>query len=291
MAAIPTRLQLTAEDKGALKEFWKFYEPIAGEVNAELRRSLDALPEWAPIVRAQTPTQIVDGDRRSLELQRRALDGDDWAPYLEDVRAQGATYAKMGVSFLAWYDVIAIFREALRRRYVQIAPKDLDQAIRISDGMSRFFDIAMAHLGEAYLSTKESIITQQQRAIRELSTPVLQVSKRVLVVPIVGSVDHARARQLTERMLVAIRDRRAPGVVLDVTGVPEVDTAIANHLVQTCAAARLMGACVVITGVSAEIATALVTLGALLPDVETHVDLQEGIAQLEDEIDRQGLSV
>ena len=291
MAAIPTRLQLTADDKAAIRDFWKFYEPIAGEVNVELRRSLDALPEWAPIVRAQTPQQILDGDKRSLELQRRALEGDDWAPYLEDVRAQGALYAKMGVSFLAWYDVIAIFREALRRRYAKLAIKDLDQAIRISDGMSRFFDIAMAHLGEAYLAAKESIISEQQRAIRDLSTPVLQVSKRVLVVPIVGTVDHSRARQLTERMLVAIRDRRAPGVVLDVTGVPEVDSAIANHLVQTCAAARLMGACVVITGVSAEIAQALVTLGAALPNVETHVDLQEGIAQLEDEIDRQGLPV
>jgi rsbT co-antagonist protein RsbR len=291
VAAIPTRLQLTADDKAAIKEFWKFYEPIAGEVSAEVRRSLEALPEWSPIVRGQTASQIAAQEQRSLDLQRRALDGDDWAPYLEDVRAQGATYAKMGVSFLGWYDVIAIFREALRRRYFGVATNDLEQAIRIGDGMNRYFDIAMAHLGEAYLSTKESIIAQQQRAIRELSTPVLQVSKRVLVVPIVGSVDQQRARQLTERMLVAIRDRRAPGVVLDVTGVPDVDTAIANHLVQTCSAARLMGACVVITGVSAEIAQALVALGATLPNVETHVDLQEGIARIEEEIDRLGLPV
>lgn len=278
---ISTRVKISADDKAAMAAFWRFYEPLAADVSAELRRSLEQLPEWASIVRAQTPAQVADGEARSLSLQRAALLDGNWAPYLQDLYAQGAMYARMGVSFLAWFDVIAMFREAIRRRFVATAVQDPSRAQQVADGMMRFLDIAMAHLGEAYLSAKESIIHEQQQAIRELSTPVLQVTEQLLVVPLIGKVDGARARQLAECLLAAIRDRRARGVVVDVTGVPQADAAIANHLVLVCDAARLMGATVAITGVSSDMARALVALGTRLPAVQTHVDLQEGVAELQ----------
>ena len=279
-SAIPNRLQLTADDKAAMAEYWRFYEPLAPEISAELRRSLEQLPEWAPIVRAQTPQQIAEGDARSLELQRGALLEDRWAPYLQDVYTQGTTYARLGISFLAWFDVIAMYREAIRRRLVALTHTDLDRANRVSAGMARFLDLAMSHLGEAYLSAKEAIIAEQQQAIRELSTPVLQVFDQLLIVPLVGRIDAGRARQVAERLLAEIRDRRARAVVIDVTGVPEADAAIANHLVLVCDAARLMGARVAITGISSEMARTMVTLGSRLPAVQTHVDLQDGVAEL-----------
>ena len=275
---IPTRLRLTIEDKQALRAYWSFYEPLAAEISRELRESLLALPEWAPLIRAMTPAQLDANDRKGLELQRKAIVDDSWVPYLQDLAAQGAQYARMGVSFLAWYDIIAIYREAIRRRILGHAGDKLQQ---VADGMTRFIDIAMAHLGEAYLATKEQIIADQQEAIRKLSLPILQVKERVLIVPIVGSIDGTRARQLTEALLSAIRDRRARGVVLDVTGVPDVDTATAGYLVQACDAAQLMGATVVITGISADIAQALVALGARLPSTSTLGDLQEGIEVIE----------
>lgn len=278
---IPTRVKISAEDKAAMAEFWQFYEPRAAEVSAELRRSIEQLPEWTSIVRAQTPAQIAEGETRSLALQRGALLEGKWAPYLQDLYAQGAMYARMGVSFLAWFDVIAMFREAIRRRFVAFASEDLARAQRVADGMMRFLDIALAHLGEAYLSAKESIIHDQQQAIRELSTPVLQVTQQLLIVPLIGRVDANRARQVAETLLAAIRDRRARGVVLDVTGVPEADAAIANHLVLVCDAVRLMGATVAITGISSDMARTLVALGTRLPAVQTHVDLQEGVAELQ----------
>jgi rsbT co-antagonist protein RsbR len=86
---------------------------------------------------------------------------------------------------------------------------------------------------------------------------------------------------LIETLLAAVRDRRARGVVLDVTGVPLVDTSVANHLVQACDAARLMGTMIVITGISPDMAQTLVGLGASLPAAETLVDLQEGIEYIE----------
>jgi len=204
-----------------------------------------------------------------------------WQEKYDDLRQQGITYAKMGVSFIAWYDIIAIYRELVRRRVVELAAKDHDRAARISDGLNRTIDIAMSHLGEAYLAAKEAIIAQQQAAIRELSLPVLQVSEDLLVIPLIGVIDSQRARQLIESLLTAIRERRARGAVIDVTGVPIVDTAVANHLVQAVDAARLMGAIVAITGISPEMAQTLVALGAQLPDASTHIDLQEGIEEIE----------
>ncbi len=278
---LPTRIRLTSEDKASLADYWAFYEPIAPDINAELRASLLQLPEWAPLIRAMTPQQEAEQSARSLQQQRTALRDGNWAPYLEDLRVQGVTYAKMGISFIAWYDIIAIYRELIRRRLVATMSSDVSRMTRVSEGLNRVVDIAMAHLGEAYLSAKEQIITAQQDAIRELSMPVLQVSRDLLVIPLVGMLDTPRARQLIESLLNGIRDRRARGVVIDVTGVPIVDTSVANHLVQAVDAARLMGATVAITGISPEMATTMVALGAKLPEASTHVDLQEGIEQIE----------
>ena len=264
-----------------MAEYWRFFEPIADEINAELRESLLALPEWAPIIRAMSDEQMRAQNRQSLERQRQAIEDGNWAPYLEDTRAQGTQYARAGVSFVAWYDIIAIYREAMRRRMLALAKQDPERATRVSEGLNRWIDIAMSHLGEAYLDAKERIITQQQEAIRELSVPVLQVRDRLLILPLVGIVDSTRARQLIENLLAAIRDHRAKGIVIDVTGVPIVDSAVANHLLQASEAAKLMGAEVVITGISAAMAQTLVGLGAKLPQASTVVDLQAGIDVVE----------
>ena len=273
-------MRITAEDKVALAAYWKFFEPIALEVNVALRESLLKLPEWAPIVKMTTPSQAEAQEKEGLERQRTAMIDGNWAPYLDDLRKQGIAYANMGISFVAWYDIIAIYRDLIRQRLVD-SKLDRDVMIQVGDGMNRMIDIAMSHLGEAYLAAKEQIISKQQEAIRELSMPVLQVRTNLLVIPLVGVLDSTRARQLIESLLGSIRDRRAQGVVIDVTGVPIVDTAVASHLVQACDAATLMGALVVITGISPEMAQTLVTLGARLPAAETHVDLQEGIEQIE----------
>lgn len=126
---------------------------------------------------------------------------------------------------------------------------------------------------------REKVIRLQQEAIRELSTPVLQLRAGQLVLPIIGMIDTQRARQLTEGLLRAIRANRARVVVMDITGVPAVDSKVANHLLQTVQAARLMGAAVIVTGLSAEIAQTLVTIGVDLSSLNTLSDLQSGIEE------------
>jgi len=109
----------------------------------------------------------------------------------------------------------------------------------------------------------------------------LQVRERLLILPIIGVIDSQRARQLTEQLLRSIRTNRAKVVVVDITGVPAIDSAVANHLVQTVEASRLMGASVIITGLSSEIAQTLVTIGVDLSKMNAVGDLQGGIEEAE----------
>jgi len=136
-------------------------------------------------------------------------------------------------------------------------------------------------VASSFVQERERIIRQQQEAIRELSTPVLQVRERLLILPIIGLIDPQRARQLTEQLLQGIRSNRAKVVVMDITGVPSIDANVANYLVQTVDAARLMGATLIVTGLSPEIAQTLVVIGVDLGKMETVGDLQGGIEKAE----------
>ena len=131
----------------------------------------------------------------------------------------------------------------------------------------------------AFIDEREKVVRQQLEAIRELSTPVLQLRAGELILPIIGMIDTQRARQITEGLLRAIRANRARVVVMDITGVPAVDSKVANHLLQTVQAARLMGAAVIVTGLSAEVAQTLVTIGVDLSSLNTLSDLQSGIEE------------
>ena len=137
-----------------------------------------------------------------------------------------------------------------------------------------FFDIGLAV--DTYIYQRERTIANQQEAIRELSTPVLRLRDRLLVLPIIGILDSSRARNDRD-MLASIRESRARVVILDVTGVPAVDSAVANHLLQAVEASRLMGAKVIVTGLSSNVAQALVTLGVDLTKMNAVGDLQGGI--------------
>jgi rsbT co-antagonist protein RsbR len=117
--------------------------------------------------------------------------------------------------------------------------------------------------------------------LRELSTPVLQLRERLLILPVIGMLDSSRARQLTEQLLGAIQQKRATVVVIDITGVATIDRTVANHLVQTVEASRLMGASTILTGLSSEIAQTLVDLDVDLGMMKTVGDLQGGLEEAE----------
>jgi len=270
-----------APEQKALKDFWEVYDANYDQIAAGTLAALADQPEFGPILKAMLPEQMEANNQRSRGLMRRAILEGEWDPYFGDLREQGALYARGGLSFTAWFEAIGAFTTLLGPLLLAAYGKTPRRMIATIDAMNRFLGRAMAVIGEAYLGTKEQIIREQQEALRELSTPVLQVRERMLLLPIVGMIDTQRARQLTEGLLHAIRANRARVVVIDITGVAAVDSKVANHLVQTVDAARLMGTRAIVTGLSAEVAQALVTLGVNLSMLNTVGDLQGGLEEAE----------
>jgi rsbT co-antagonist protein RsbR len=177
--------------------------------------------------------------------------------------------------------IVLLLRDVLARSLFEKYQSDFDLLNRVLNA----YEPAANRIGNTvavnFVQERERVIRQQQEAIRELSTPVLQVRERLLILPIIGVLDGQRARQLTEQLLRGIRSNRAKVVVIDITGVPTIDSTVANHLVQTVEASRLMGASVIITGLSSDIAQTLVTLGVDLSKVNAVGDLQGGIEEAE----------
>jgi rsbT co-antagonist protein RsbR len=175
--------------------------------------------------------------------------------------------------------IVLLLRDVLARSLFGEYQKDAELLNRILDSYEPAANRIAVTVGVSFVEERERVIHEQQEALRELSTPVLQLRDRLLILPIIGALDSARARQLTEQLLAAIRDKRATVVVIDITGVATVDAAVANHLVQTVEASRLMGARTILTGVSSEIAQTLVDLGVDLSMMKTIGDLQGGIEE------------
>lgn len=177
--------------------------------------------------------------------------------------------------------IVLLLRDVLARSLFAKYQHDFAKLNRILDAYEPAANRIANTVAVGFVQERERIIREQQEAIRELSTPVLQVRERLLILPIVGAIDPQRARQLTEQLLHGIRATRGKVVVMDLTGVPAVDSSIANHLVQTVEATRLLGATVIVTGLSPSIAQTLVNIGVDLGKMNTVGDLQGGIEQAE----------
>src|SRR5215218_2066920 len=177
--------------------------------------------------------------------------------------------------------IVLLLRDVLARSLFVRYQEDPGLLTRVLDSYEPAANRIAVTVGVSFVEERERIIREQQAAIRELSTPVLQVRERLLILPIIGVLDTQRARQLTEQLLGAIQTNRAKVVVIDITGVATIDVTVADHLVQTVEAARLMGASAIITGLSSKIAQTLVDLGVDLSMMKTVGDLQGGLEEAE----------
>ena len=177
--------------------------------------------------------------------------------------------------------IVLLLRDVLARSLFNKYQDNVEKLNRILDSYEPAANRIANTVAGSFVEERERIIRQQQDSLRELSTPVLQVRERLLILPIIGVLDRERAHQLTDQLLRAIRAHRARVVVIDITGVPDVDESVADDLVKTVDASRLMGAGVIITGLSSEIAQTLVTIGVDLGKMNTVGDLQGGIEEAE----------
>lgn len=165
--------------------------------------------------------------------------------------------------------------ESLARAYDQLEARVQERTAELAHANQAL------HAEIAERNRAEAEVEKQQESIRRLSTPVLRVRERLLILPIIGEIDAQRAQQLTDQLLRGIRANRARVVVIDMTGVASLDSYVANHLMRTVQAAKLLGASVIVTGLSREITHTLVLLGVKLDGLTTLTDLQSGIEEAE----------
>jgi rsbT co-antagonist protein RsbR len=131
---------------------------------------------------------------------------------------------------------------------------------------------------EVYQKSREEVISRQQQELLELSTPVVRLWEGILALPLIGTLDSARTQVVMENLLQRIVETGSPITIIDITGVPTVDTLVAQHLLKTVAAARLMGADCIISGIRPQIAQTIVHLGVELGDVITKATLADAFA-------------
>ncbi|HKP72701.1 MAG TPA: STAS domain-containing protein [Pyrinomonadaceae bacterium] len=149
--------------------------------------------------------------------------------------------------------------------------------VREMDAFTRLLDRMGLVMVENYIRSREETIRQQRADMMELSTPVIKVWDKILTLPIIGTLDSRRAQMMMEALLQRIVDSGSTVAILDITGVRTMDTLVANHLIKTVTAARLMGARCILTGVSPSIAQTMVQLGIDLTQITTRAQMSDGI--------------
>ena len=153
-----------------------------------------------------------------------------------------------------------------------------DEVVREMWAATELLDTLGLYTAEVYLKSREEIIRRQQEEMLELSTPVVKLWEGILALPLIGTLDSARTQVVMESLLESIVKTNSRVAIIDITGVPTVDTVVAQHLLKTVTAARLMGADCIISGVRPQIAQTIVHLGINLLDVTTKATLSDAFA-------------
>jgi rsbT co-antagonist protein RsbR len=243
--------------------------------------------EWATriteanLLQAMTPQEMAAVTTSVYDNYVEVLDTGSVEALQQYARDLSERIIPRGVETHEVVGIVLLLRDVLARSLFEKYQRNFALLNRVLDAYEPAANRIANTVAVSFVDERERVIRQQQDAIRELSTPVLPVRERLLILPIIGVLDRERARQLTEQLLTGIRTHRAKVVVIDITGVADVDETVANHLVQTVDASRLMGANVIITGLSPEIAQTLVTIGVDLSKMNTIGDLQGGLEEAE----------
>ena len=243
--------------------------------------------EWAVRIRdahlllAMTPQEISAETTSVYDNYVEVLETGSVGALQHYARDLSERIIPRGVETQEVVGIVLLLRDVLARSLFEKYQRDLPLLNRVLDAYEPAANRIANTVAVSFVDERERVIRQQQDAIREMSTPGLPVRERLLILPIIGVLDSDRDKQLTEQLLAGIRTHRAKVVVIDITGAPDVDETVANHLVQTVDASRLMGASVIITGLSPTIAQTLVTIGVDLSKMNTIGDLQGGLEEAE----------
>lgn len=206
------------------------------------------------------------------------VDSDEWSPVIEILGGIAITRARQGFSPRETGNFVFSLKEALLSVLQQELKKDADTLYQESLKVSRVMDNLSIVTFETFIKGREEVILRQTDEITEISTPVIRVWDGILALPIIGTLDSARTQVVMENLLQEIVETGSSIAILDISGVPAVDSLVAQHLIKTVSATRLMGAECIISGIRPEIAQTVVHLGIDLSSIITKASLASALA-------------
>ena len=234
---------------------------------------------------------VADGELRTqstefLGLLRRAvqrgalddIEGREWDDTRRMLEELSRSRALRGMSPSQTATFVFSLKQPLFSRIRQMFATEPDRLAEVTWGMSLLLDRLGLFTTEVYQKGREELISRQQQEMLELSTPVVELWDGILALPLIGTLDSARTQVVMESLLQRIVETGSGIAIIDITGVPTVDTLVAQHLLKTVAAARLMGADSIISGIRPQIAQTIVHLSVELHDVITKATLADAFA-------------
>ncbi|MGB9991280.1 STAS domain-containing protein [Pseudoduganella rhizocola] len=258
--------KILTENQEALLEGW-----LSTMLSRLVRRDKNAEAELRQQASRFIPLLIKALDKGSSY----DIDNSNWTEVRQLLGEISAARVRQGYSPTETALFIFALKEPL---FAQLRAAMADDAAALATEITEtgmLFDRLGLHTIEEYQKSREQVILRQQQELMELSTPVVQLWKDVLALPLIGTLDSARTQVVMESLLQKIIDTGASIAIIDITGVPTVDTLVAQHLLKTVAAARLMGADCIISGIRPQIAQTIVHLGVNLEDVITKATLAD----------------
>jgi rsbT co-antagonist protein RsbR len=214
---------------------------------------------------------VQNGDLENIE-------GAEWTPLREFLARVSRSRVSQGFSVSANATFVFSLKQPLFARLRAALGKDAEALGAELWLTTTLLDRLGLSMLEVFLRTREEVIQRQQREMMELSTPVVQLWDNILALPLIGTLDSERTQVVMESLLQKIVETGAAIAIIDITGVPTVDTLVAQHLLKTVAAARLMGADCIISGIRPQIAQTIVHLGVNLSDVTTKASLADAFS-------------
>lgn len=272
-------------DRAQIEQVRVFHEVLDGCFTEVFDAVGDAM---APLVSVAVPGAHVPGtDELMRDLRARlqaafrdAFRQDAPTSMIAMLRDLGGVAARTGISFSDLEVGVAALRTAvLGHLFDRFMPDHVDDLHEAILGKAIFIGIVVGMIGDEFVRAREEEIAQQQAVLREVSNPVLELRDGLLLLPLVGAIDSERAREMSEKLLNAIRSTRCRVVLVDVTGVPMIDTSTAANLMRVVAAARLMGATSILSGLSPQVAQSLVRLGVDLGSVRAVASLRDAVEE------------
>ncbi|GAA4229721.1 STAS domain-containing protein [Sagittula sp. NFXS13] len=246
------------------------------EARTQTEMLYDALSKG---VKASVETDLLDPDAECWDDMRAAL-----ADVTRERTKRGVSTAEMAAFVLALkYPLFERLRTTVDDSNGKVLIDAVNQFTRLIDSVSLYTT-------ELCISERDKTIRRQQEEMMELASPVVELWDRIVAVPLVGTLDSMRAQEVMENTLSAIVDKKADIVIIDITGVLTVDTQVAQHLIRTAAAVRLMGAEAIISGISPRIAQTMVQLGVDTGEIRTRSSLRMALADAFRQLDTDVIS-